>query len=290
MNKPAGRKKAASPKPALAGKRSSPKKKGPSKKGVANKKEKAKRAAKKGTATKKAKAATKPAAKSLEKIKKPSLEKKTDTKQLKKAGKSPAAVKTSKRRAAGKGSPKKKTVKTARKKPVKKTAKRTLATAKLQPKKKPVPVTEEKSARPIGGVKIAEAVVRRELPQEYGENEVILMAVDPNIIFVDWEIKKEEIPSPDTPIAMRVFDVTAGHATPKFPEILLELILEGRTGCGFFDIGMPGRDVAIEIGLKRNGTFLAILESTKVSMPELIVFDELGIAQALFASGVQVGY
>ena len=42
------------------------------------------------------------------------------------------------------------------------------------------------------GDKVLEDIVRAELPEEYGENELILMAVDPNVVFVDWEIKKKK--------------------------------------------------------------------------------------------------
>jgi hypothetical protein len=292
MKKPAGKKKAATKKPAVPEKRSSLKKnKRSSKKEDAKKKVKAKQTARTAAASKKKKAATKSPAKTAEKTKKPSRAKKAVTEPLKPVGKSSAEVKTSKRRTAGKSTAKRTAAKTATKKPVKKTSKRIPSAADRPPKKKPVPVKAGKIARPDAGMKMPEAVATRELPLEYGENEVILMPVDPDIVFVDWEIRKEDIPAADTTVTMRVFDVTADHAAPVSPEKrFFEVKLEGRTGCGFFDIGMPGREVAVQIGLQRNGTFLAILVSRKVSMPELVAFDELGIAQALPTSGIKVGY
>ena len=178
-------------------------------------------------------------------------------------------------------------LKTALKKTAKKPAGGTAAAAKRPPKKTPVAAWIPGP----GVVKESQIVVRRELPEEYGENEVILMPVDPNVIFVDWEIKKEEIPAADTSIAMRVFDTTTAQAAPDFPaKWCFDVPLDGRIGSDFFDIGMPGRDVAIEIGIHRNGKFSPILRSGKVHMPESIVFDELGIVQKLTEAGIPVGY
>ncbi len=133
-------------------------------------------------------------------------------------------------------------------------------------------------------------MARAELPQEYGENELIVMAVDPNVLFVDWEIKKEEAPEARDGFTMRVFDVTGSELPRLSREVYFDLKIEGRVGCGFFELGMPGREVAIEIGFHDNGKFLPILYSSAVSMPELLRSDELGIAKEMLEPGVPVGY
>jgi hypothetical protein len=149
---------------------------------------------------------------------------------------------------------------------------------------------EKKSTSRGKGKKAFEHIVRAELPEEYGENELIVMAVDPNVVFVDWEIKKEEATEALDGFTMRVFDVTEGESLGLHSDSFFDIKIEGRVGSGFFEFDMPGREVAVEIGLYDNGKFLPILRSPAVSMPGLLVSDELGITNKMVESGIPVGY
>jgi hypothetical protein len=163
---------------------------------------------------------------------------------------------------------------------------------------KPVPSRQrrkiggtKKKLSPGGkGKKVFEGVSPAGLPEEYGENELILMTVDPNVVFVDWEIRKEEVPEAKDGFTLRVFDVTRSESGRFRPDSFVDIKIDGRVGSGFFELKMPGREVAVEIGLFDTGKFLPILHSSSVSMPQLLVFDELGIGQKLFESGIPVGY
>jgi hypothetical protein len=288
MNKPAGRKKSGSPKKTVEKNGAAMKQSAPSKSAGVKKKVKAKQVARPATQVKKTKTSAKPSAKSAKETKKLSAGKEAGKAPSKTARKASAGAKTASPASAVKNTPSKTALKTALKKAVKKPAGGIVPAAK-RPPRKTAPVAAWTPGPKVA--KVSQVVVRRELPEEYGENEVILMPVDPNVIFVDWEIKKEEIPAADTSLTMRVFDATTGQAAPDLPaKWCFDVPLDGRIGSDFFDIGMPGRDVAIEIGLHRNEKFSPILRSGKVHMPEAVVFDELGIAQKLFESGVPVGY
>ncbi len=128
------------------------------------------------------------------------------------------------------------------------------------------------------------------LPEEYGENELISIAVDPNVVFVDWEIKKDEVPEAKDSLTLRVFDVPGGEPMMIRRGSYFDIKIEGRVGNGFFDIGRPGREVSFEIGHFDKGKFLPILRSRVISMPRLLVPDELGIALKLFDAGIPLGY
>ena len=302
MKKPAGKKKAVDPPKKIGqGKRASLKKTGQGERTsvkktsssiseVAKKGVKRKPAGKPTRSARKAAVAADPSSTSTKRKKKTSLANKAPKRSRKTDGKtSSVKAKTTPRTAAGKGASSKIRIKTAPKKPVRAT------TGGVSPATK-IPAKETKSLKTKKKVSLPESLavpkaVPRELPREYGENEVILMSVDPHVIFVDWEIKKEQVPDEGTPIIMRVFDVSPDERSLEFHwDRFLDLHLEGRVGSGFFEIGMPGREVAIEIGLWQGENFSAVLKSEKVSMPDLVVPDELGIAQKLFESGVPVGY
>ncbi len=101
------------------------------------------------------------------------------------------------------------------------------------------------------------------LPEEYGENDLFLIAVDPDIVYASWEIKRDNMPRRGG-IKMRFVDVTAGEGAGTF----LDVALSERIGSGFFEIRMYGREIVAAIGNARGGRFVPIIRSHRVSIPE----------------------
>ena len=116
------------------------------------------------------------------------------------------------------------------------------------------------------------------------------MPVDPDVIFVDWEIAKEELPEEHPPVAMRVTGVTTDHVSGASGRRVLELQLDGRVGSGFFDIGMPGGEVTVEIGVGLAEEFSPVIKSPAVSMPLWVSPEEYGTLETPTESGRPVGY
>ena len=129
------------------------------------------------------------------------------------------------------------------------------------------------------------------LPEEYGENALIAMAVDPNVIFVAWEVVPGEIAGKEGDLTLRFYDVTGTEFDGNSAHAILDTGIAQRVGSGFFVIRMPGRDVTVEAGIASpEGSFHTVMRSDIVSLPFLLTFDDLGIVQGLFASGIPVGY
>jgi hypothetical protein len=130
------------------------------------------------------------------------------------------------------------------------------------------------------------------LPREYGENDLLLMAVDPHTIFASWEITEDSMPPNEGELNARIFDANETNTgEDRKCKRFLDIKLDGRVQSGFFSIDMPGIDVMMEIGFfEKGGEFKAILRSNMVSIPSVLTFDELGIASKLFESGIPVGY
>jgi hypothetical protein len=123
-----------------------------------------------------------------------------------------------------------------------------------------------------------------ELPKEYGEDDLLLMAVDPGTVYAAWEITKDRLPGGKGDLALRLVDVAGGGASR-------DIRVGESVGSGFFEIRMSGADVVAEIGLlSAQGEFMPILRSPVVSFPSLPAFDELGIFRKLFESGIRAGY
>ncbi|MEC4675498.1 MAG: DUF4912 domain-containing protein [Nitrospirota bacterium] len=144
---------------------------------------------------------------------------------------------------------------------------------------------EEAATREVHGIPSAG------LPEEYGENVVLLMVVDPDTIFASWEIKKDDYSPEKGLLNLRAYDITGIEFDGNNADTFLDMNIENRTGSGFFEIRMQGRDVMIEIGILRpDGKFMPILRSDAVSLPRLMVSDELRASGKLSDSGTPVGY
>lgn len=130
-----------------------------------------------------------------------------------------------------------------------------------------------------------------ELPEEYGQNELLTMAVDPNVLFVSWEIIPVAIAGMDGEITLRVYDVTGVVFNGINAHRFVDLTVQERVGSDFFAINMPGREAVIELGVvSAEGWFRTIMRSRRIAFPQLLAPDELGIIQKLSSSGMPVGY
>ena len=133
--------------------------------------------------------------------------------------------------------------------------------------------------------------ISEELPAEYGESELLVLPVDPDVVYFNWEVKEEDVTGEKDIISMRVFDVTGidfdGTNAHEFQEISLGF----RVGSGFYNLGLRGRDIIAEVGfLSAGGKFIEVLRSEKIAIPEQMTPDELGIGQKLLESWKPVGY
>jgi hypothetical protein len=130
-----------------------------------------------------------------------------------------------------------------------------------------------------------------ELPEEYGENELLLMEVDPSRVFASWEIKPDDIAGEAGKLVLRVYDVTGIDFEKVQSSSFFDIPIRQRVDSKFFDIKMPGRDVIMEIGLLYpEGSFKTIKRSHRVSMPPLQIFEELEITGLLSDSETLIGY
>jgi hypothetical protein len=142
-----------------------------------------------------------------------------------------------------------------------------------------------------GGEKVSREIPGIGLPEEYGENELLVMAVDPATVFVSWEIRKDTFSKSEGVPTLRIYDITgidiAGVVYHKFTDINIY----SRVGSEFFEIDMNGKDIVVEIGfVGKEKKFAAIARSNVIAVPRLIEADELGIADKLSGAGVPFGY
>jgi hypothetical protein len=126
------------------------------------------------------------------------------------------------------------------------------------------------------------------LPKEYGENDLFLIVVDPEVVYASWEIRRADLPERRRSLRMRLFDVTVSGPN-GLPDGFVDIGITGRVGSGFFNIMMPGRDVVAEIGIVKGGRFRPILRSNMVSFPVPMHHYESRKAEPP-ESGTPIGY
>jgi hypothetical protein len=119
------------------------------------------------------------------------------------------------------------------------------------------------------------------LPEEYGENELILMEVDPSVVFVSWEIKPDELARKTGRLNLRVYDVTGEELTGSRylsdTGTFLDIPVRNRVDSKFYELKMSGKEVIMEIGLLHGKKkFKPIIRSNRVSIPELREFEKTG--------------
>lgn len=125
-----------------------------------------------------------------------------------------------------------------------------------------------------------------ELPRQYGENEFFLIPVEPCVVYANWEITRNSLPSDEGVLEVRFYEVTQGQDGVSNAQPFLYITVSNMVGDAFFSIPVQGREIIAEIGHRGvDGYFLPILRSRKVLIPSSLEYDESGMTAKLPETG-----
>ncbi len=128
-----------------------------------------------------------------------------------------------------------------------------------------------------------------ELPREYGEDDLLTVVVDPDVVFADWEIRPGHLAGRDGDLCLRVYDVTAGGNGSSGH--YFDISIQNRIGSDFLRLGMQGREVVLAIGLlAAQGKFRTIISSRRLSIPPHFFPQEYKTPVTRSESDRPVGY
>jgi hypothetical protein len=105
------------------------------------------------------------------------------------------------------------------------------------------------------------------IPEEYGEDAVALMTVDPRKLFIYWEVTEDTLAKHKGDITVRLYDITGIDFDGMNANSYLDLTVDKRIGDLYMDVH-PGQDYVADIGIKDLlGIFISIARSNKATTP-----------------------
>lgn len=119
--------------------------------------------------------------------------------------------------------------------------------------------------------------VREHIPWGYGEDRVTAMPVDPDRLYVYWEVTDDAIAAARRGLgeggdgawlSLRVYDVTGRIFDGTNAHAYFDHRVERHDRQWFFSLGRPGSTVCVDVGMKSvEGYFVRIARSGRVDLP-----------------------
>ena len=119
--------------------------------------------------------------------------------------------------------------------------------------------------------------VREHIPWGYGEDRVTAMPVDPDRLYVYWEVTDDAIETARRGLgdagstawlSLRVYDVTGRIFDGTNAHAYFDHRIERHDRQWFFSLGRPGSTVCVDVGMKSiEGYFVRIARSGRVDLP-----------------------
>jgi hypothetical protein len=124
--------------------------------------------------------------------------------------------------------------------------------------------------------------VATSLPAEYGEERITLLARDPDMAFVYWEVPQARLEKErvwfgnDGRLCIRIYDVTGVNFDGTNATSFTDQEVYERIGSWYFDVRRPAHAICADIGLRApDGRFLSLARSNVMTMPRSDISDVL---------------
>jgi len=126
------------------------------------------------------------------------------------------------------------------------------------------------------------------LPEEYGENSIALMIVDPRKLFIYWEVKEDTCRKYTGSLNVRLYDITSIDFEGINANSSFDIVMNDRIGSLYIDVS-PDREFIAEIGfIDAAGFFITIARSNKVSTPRAEAVEEGVLPPRLYETGLPI--
>lgn len=127
------------------------------------------------------------------------------------------------------------------------------------------------------------------LPEEYGEDSIALMTVDPRKLFIYWEVREDTFKKYAGILTIRVYDVTGIDFNGTNARSYFDIAVNNRIGSWYIDVN-PEKAFIADVGIiDPAGVFITVARSNKVITPRAEVAEEGVLPPKLYETGLPKG-
>jgi hypothetical protein len=127
------------------------------------------------------------------------------------------------------------------------------------------------------------------LPEEYGEDSIALMTVDPRKLFIYWEVTEETFKKHKGILNIRLYDAMAIEFDGTNAKSCFDIVVNSGIG-NLYLVVNPEKEFIADIGIiDSSGTFSVVARSNRVSTPRAEVMEKGILPQRLYEISVETG-
>jgi hypothetical protein len=153
--------------------------------------------------------------------------------------------------------------------------------------KKAVPRRQKKVLRPEKEERYPPLPIEI-LPEEYGEDSIALMIVDPRKLFIYWEVTENAFKKYTGKLNIRLYDVTGIDFDGINAKSYFDTAADNRIGSLYIGVN-PEKECIADIGIiDPAGVFTMVARSNKASTPRAEVVEEGASPHRLYETGLPI--
>jgi len=127
------------------------------------------------------------------------------------------------------------------------------------------------------------------LPEEYGEDSIALMTVDPRKLFIYWEVREDTFKKYAGILTIRAYDVTGINFNGTNARNYFDIAVNNRIGSWYIDVNPEKAFIADVAIIDPSGVFITVARSNKVITPRAEVAEEGVLPPKLYETGLPEG-
>jgi hypothetical protein len=125
------------------------------------------------------------------------------------------------------------------------------------------------------------------LSEEYGEDSIALMIVDPKKLFIYWEVVEDTFKKHEGILKIRLYDITGVNFDGMVVSSYADITIHDRIGNLYLDVD-PEKEFIADIGvIDSEGYFVIVARSNKASTPPAEILEKGILPHRLYETGLE---
>ena len=125
------------------------------------------------------------------------------------------------------------------------------------------------------------------LSEEYGEDSIALMIVDPKKLFIYWEVVEDTFKKHEGILKIRLYDITGVDFDGMVVTSYADIAIHDRIGNLYLDVD-PEKEFIADIGvIDSEGYFVIVARSNKASTPPAEILEKGILPHRLYETGLE---